>query len=228
VFKQQGKFVEAERNYTRALAMEKKWLGADHPEVAGTLNNLAILYDAQGKWADAAELYKRALVILENTQGAEHPTVATTLNNLGVAYRQQGNITGAEAAFKRALAIREKILGANHPNVAQTLNNLAISAALRDDGATAALAYSRKATSVLIAHAAIDAAATSPREDPGGVIEHRADIFQRHVASLWSASRAGLEPQSSLAGEAFEIAQWQSLIGRTRPAAARRPHCRGQ
>jgi hypothetical protein len=91
--------------------------------------------------------------------------------------------------------------------VAQTLNNLAISAGIRGD-ATSALAYSRKASAVLIAHAAIDVAGVQQSENPGGVIERRADIFQRHVASLGLAFRAGVEPQSALGHEGFEIAQW--------------------
>ena len=149
----QGKYADAEGLYKRALAIYEKALGADHPDVARTLNNLAGVYETQGKYADAEGLYKRALAIEEKALGADHPDVAATLNNLADVYREQGKYADAEALYKRALAIDEKALGADHPDVARTLNNLAILSASSGNGENA-LAYSRKATAAVIAHAA--------------------------------------------------------------------------
>ena len=53
VYKEQGKYAEAEALYKRALEIKEKALGADHPAVAMTLNNLAVLYQGQAKYADA-------------------------------------------------------------------------------------------------------------------------------------------------------------------------------
>jgi kinesin light chain len=47
------------------LAIREKALGASHPDVGQTLNNLANLYRDQGKYIEAEELCKRALVIRE-------------------------------------------------------------------------------------------------------------------------------------------------------------------
>ena len=60
----------------------EKALGPDHPEVATSLNNLAVLYSAQGKYAEAEPLYKRSLAIHEKALGPDHPDVAISLNNL--------------------------------------------------------------------------------------------------------------------------------------------------
>ena len=49
----QGKYAEAEPLFKRALAIREKALGKDHPDVATSLNNLALLYDSQGKYAEA-------------------------------------------------------------------------------------------------------------------------------------------------------------------------------
>ena len=43
----QGKYIEAERDYARALEIRKTELGDEHPKVAASLNNLARLYDSQ-------------------------------------------------------------------------------------------------------------------------------------------------------------------------------------
>ena len=67
----------------------EKALGADHPDVAATLNNLAVVYTAQGRYADAEGLYKRALAIKEKALGADHPAVATDPQQPGHPLRQQ-------------------------------------------------------------------------------------------------------------------------------------------
>jgi hypothetical protein len=45
---------QAEPMYRRALENYGKSLGTDHPDVAGSRNNLAALYNNQGKTAKAA------------------------------------------------------------------------------------------------------------------------------------------------------------------------------
>jgi tetratricopeptide (TPR) repeat protein len=59
-----------------------KKLHPEHPSVANSLNNLAVLYRSMGSYDKALPLYQRALNILEKVLGPEHPSVATTLNNL--------------------------------------------------------------------------------------------------------------------------------------------------
>ena len=48
-------FLDAEPFYKRALAIREKALGPDHPDVATSLNNLAVLYNNQGRYADCRE-----------------------------------------------------------------------------------------------------------------------------------------------------------------------------
>ena len=122
----QGKYAEAIPLAERALAIREKILGAEHPDVATSLNNLAALYYSQGKYAQAEPLYQRALAIHEKVLGAEHPDVATSLNNLAELYYSQGKYTQAEPLYQRSMAIQEKVLGAEHPAVANSLNNLAL------------------------------------------------------------------------------------------------------
>jgi tetratricopeptide (TPR) repeat protein len=121
-----GRYSEAEPLYQRSLAIREKTLGPDHLNVAGSLNNLALLYQVQGAYAKAEPLYQRSLAIREKTLGPDHLNVATSLNNLAGLYRAQGAYAKAEPLYQRSLAIREKVLGPDHPNVATSLNNLAL------------------------------------------------------------------------------------------------------
>jgi tetratricopeptide (TPR) repeat protein len=109
----------------RALSMIPQSSQSDHPYIATSLNNLAVLHVSQGRYADAEPLYKQSLAIYEKTFGPDHPNVATALNNLARLYQDQGRYTDAEPLYKRSLAIREKALGPDHPDVAVSLNNLA-------------------------------------------------------------------------------------------------------
>ena len=66
----------------RALAIDEKSYGPDHPKVAIRLNNLAQLLQATKRLSEAEPLMRRALEIDEQSYGADHPNVARDLNNL--------------------------------------------------------------------------------------------------------------------------------------------------
>jgi Tfp pilus assembly protein PilF len=61
--------------------MKEKLVGADHPVVANTLNNLAVICRRQGRLDEAEAFYRRALDILEAGVEADHPTLAKTRRN---------------------------------------------------------------------------------------------------------------------------------------------------
>src|SRR5664280_2776218 len=121
-----GDYAAAEPLFRRALAIDEKALGPEHPDVAIRLNNLGLLLKSEGNYSAAEPLYQQALAIWERELGPDHPDVATALNNLAVLLWTEGNNTAAEPLYRRALAINEKVLGPGHPNVASGLNNLAI------------------------------------------------------------------------------------------------------
>ncbi|HEV8715352.1 MAG TPA: FxSxx-COOH system tetratricopeptide repeat protein [Candidatus Binatia bacterium] len=122
---ERARYAQAEPLYQRALAIQEKVLGSEHPDVALILNNLATLYDSQGQYAQAESLLRQALAIREKVLGSEHPDVAQSLNNLAMLYTRQGQYAQAEPLLRQALAIWKKVLGPEHPAVATSLNNLA-------------------------------------------------------------------------------------------------------
>jgi tetratricopeptide (TPR) repeat protein len=115
----------AEPLLRRALDIDEKSLGAEHPNVARDLNSLATLRKDQNRPAEAEPLLRRALAISEKSGGIEHPHVAICLNNLAVVLVETNRYAEAEPLMRRALAIDEKNFGAEHPEVARDLNSLA-------------------------------------------------------------------------------------------------------
>jgi len=125
LLKTKALFVEAELLVSRALAIDEKSFGPDHPNVAIDLNNLATLLQATNRLVEAEPLMRRALAIDEKSFGPDHPTVAIRLNNLAQLLQATNRLAEAEPLMRRALTIDEKSYGPNHPTVARDLNNLA-------------------------------------------------------------------------------------------------------
>lgn len=73
---------EAEPLMRRALAIDEDSFGAQHPEVAIDLHNLAQLFKNTNRLAEAEALMRRALAILENSFQFDHPSVATVRGSL--------------------------------------------------------------------------------------------------------------------------------------------------
>ncbi|MBD2102058.1 FxSxx-COOH system tetratricopeptide repeat protein, partial [Leptolyngbya sp. FACHB-261] len=122
---QRAQYTEAEPLLAQALELRQRLLGQDHPDVATSLNNLALLYDSQGRYSEAEPLYLQALELRQRLLGQDHPDVATSLNNLALLYDSQGRYSEAEPLYLQALELRQRLLGQDHPSVANSLNNLA-------------------------------------------------------------------------------------------------------
>jgi len=113
-----ARFGDAEPLYRRALAIDGKSYGPDHPNVAVHLNNLALLLEATNRASDVDPLYRRALTIDETSYGSDHPEVAD-LNNLAGLLEATNRVSEAEPLYRRALAILVRFTrttGHGHPN----------------------------------------------------------------------------------------------------------------
>ncbi len=67
LYREQGKYAEAEALSQHSLAIQEQALGPDNPVIAWTVDDLAELYWDQGKYAEAEALYQRSLAIREQT-----------------------------------------------------------------------------------------------------------------------------------------------------------------
>ena len=67
----------------RALKIDEKVYGPDHPDVARDVNNLGRVLQDLGDFEEARKYFERALKIDEQVYGPDHPDVARDVNNLG-------------------------------------------------------------------------------------------------------------------------------------------------
>src|SRR5205807_7958469 len=64
-YQDQGRYLEAEALYRRAIAQWERTLGPEHEDVGACLNNLAVVERALGREKEAESLYLRAIAIRE-------------------------------------------------------------------------------------------------------------------------------------------------------------------
>ena len=88
--------------------------GRNHPDVAQSLNNLAVLFIKQGNYEEAEPLHQEALEIKKFFFGDIHPAIAATLNNMAILYVKQGLIKKAIPLIETSLSILKCTLGTEH------------------------------------------------------------------------------------------------------------------
>jgi tetratricopeptide (TPR) repeat protein len=122
LYADQGKLVEAEQMFQRALqSFEKAWV-LEHTSTLDTVNNLGIIYANQGKLDEAEQMYQRALQGKEKAWGPEHMSTLSTFNNLGILYAKQSRLAKAECygcayAHTGAIIGSWRIVGVQVPTV---------------------------------------------------------------------------------------------------------------
>ena len=97
-----GDYANARDVLERAVAIEERAYGRDHPTVALTLTTLGCAYVDSGDHAKAREVMVRALAIFEREFGRDSTFVATTLTNLGIAYGYLGDQAKKRDMLERA------------------------------------------------------------------------------------------------------------------------------
>jgi tetratricopeptide (TPR) repeat protein len=116
---------EAEPLYRRALAIDERSYGPDHPKVAIRLDNLAQLLQATNRLVEAEPLMRRALATFERSPGPDHPDFAINLYSLARLLQATNRLVEAEPLYRRALAIFERSYAPDHPYVGVDLGSLA-------------------------------------------------------------------------------------------------------
>jgi len=132
---------EAESLFVEAIAMQRAFLGPDHPETILTLNNRAPLRYWTGDLRGAEADLREVIANWQRTLGKEHQNTLTAMSTLATVLRDQGKYSQAEPLLRQALAARRKLFGNSHENVAQSLAQLARLLQLRGDHTEAERGY---------------------------------------------------------------------------------------
>jgi tetratricopeptide (TPR) repeat protein/tRNA A-37 threonylcarbamoyl transferase component Bud32 len=120
----QGRFADALEYQRRARVIKEKLLGADDPDVAVTLGNVALALNALGRSEEALEICDRSLRIRQRSQGESHPRVADELSNRGEILTSLGRPSEALAGYSKALEIWQREFGADDPAIAYALTGM--------------------------------------------------------------------------------------------------------
>lgn len=134
VFRDTGRFAEAEKHLGAALSLFQK--AGDERGIASTTDDTGKLYWLRGNYAKALETTQQALAMRRRI--GDRRSIALSLNNLGLVYQDSGQARQALDAFEQALVIRREI--GDLVGVAITLNNLGtVAQDQRDDKRALAL-----------------------------------------------------------------------------------------
>ncbi len=119
-----GNLAEARVALERSVSLRTKALGPDHPDVATSLGNLAIVAGTAGDLAEARSLLERSVAIREKAQGPDHPETTVALTNLGATLAHMGEYAQAVAVDERVLAVVERTRGTDNDDFGFALSTL--------------------------------------------------------------------------------------------------------
>jgi tetratricopeptide (TPR) repeat protein len=124
VLEKQGDYEAALQWYKKALLINEKVLGMEHPDIATTNDDIARVYYAQGYYPDALAWYHQALNIREKVFGEAPPHTTITYTKIAGVYEARGEYDMALAWYDKALVIYEKVFGDEHYATATTFTSM--------------------------------------------------------------------------------------------------------
>ncbi len=126
VYRSMAAYDQADRLLSRALALRQSGLGPAHPDIAESLQSLAVLRLSQGRYDEGEGLFRRALDMRRALLGEAHPHVAESLAGLASLLQERGRFDESEALHRQALALRRRLLGDDHAEVGHSMNALGL------------------------------------------------------------------------------------------------------
>jgi len=125
VYKDGGRWKEAEKLQMMVMETEKRVLGEEHPSTLTSMSNLASTYWNQGRWKEAEVLEVLVMETMKRVLGEEHPSTLTSMSNLASTYWNQGRWKEAEVLEVLVMETEKRVLGEEHPSTLTSMSNLA-------------------------------------------------------------------------------------------------------
>jgi CHAT domain-containing protein/Tfp pilus assembly protein PilF len=114
----------AKQATVQAIAIRRKVLPGNHPDLGKSLMNLGLAERALGNQRRARDLVSEAVRVFRASLGPGDVLTATGLTNLGVVQVDLREYAAAKASLEEALAIYRKALPNHDPRVVASLNRL--------------------------------------------------------------------------------------------------------
>jgi serine/threonine-protein kinase len=123
LLERKGEYQEAAALLREAVAIDQRTHGADSPDYAGSLHNLASALIDMGDLSGAEVKLRETLALRRRVLGNGHPELTYTLNNLGYVLLEKGDWQSAEPLLREALDLNANHLGDNRPALAPVQSN---------------------------------------------------------------------------------------------------------
>jgi len=130
-----GRFVDITPALERQLEVRAEILGEVHPEVAGSLVDLALFLQMLGETAQLAATVARASDVHSRLHQRDHPATCLVLCTRASLSAMAGSLDSADSLALEALAMSRELLGEVKPHAVQCLGFLGSFAAMRGDQA---------------------------------------------------------------------------------------------
>jgi len=112
----------AQQLLEESLKLRRQTLGAEHVDVAASLNRLGALAFEKSDYVSSEARFREALALRRKLLGMNHLDVAESMTGLGQTLLASGKFAEAEPLVREALALRRKQLDPEHKDIAQSLN----------------------------------------------------------------------------------------------------------
>jgi serine/threonine protein kinase/tetratricopeptide (TPR) repeat protein len=126
VYAREHQWTLAKQTNERALEIDRRVLGDDHPVIAKHLNSLAIVAENMGDFKRAETLYRDSIRRNERAYGHRHPETVAAMDNYGLLLQREGRLAEAEPLLRSALGETLSLYGPNHYTVGYARVSLAI------------------------------------------------------------------------------------------------------
>jgi eukaryotic-like serine/threonine-protein kinase len=113
---------EAAEWFVRALEIQDRVLGVDHPSRVEALGGLALIREQEGDVAGAEALLRESLRTHSAGLGAGHPLALAAAEGFAQFLARTGRLEAADSIFSRTLPARREALGSSHPGLAGSLD----------------------------------------------------------------------------------------------------------
>ncbi|GAB2223286.1 hypothetical protein Droror1_Dr00017426 [Drosera rotundifolia] len=127
-----GDFNQATIYQQKALDINERELGLDHPDTMKSYRDLVVFYYRLQRTELDLKYVKRALYLLHLTCGPSHPNTAATYINVAMMEGGLGNAHIALKYLHKALKCNERLLGPDHVQIAAGYNAIVIALSLME------------------------------------------------------------------------------------------------
>lgn len=120
-----GLFSKSQSLLERALAVQRRVFGPDHPETLRTESLLGRTLQTEGHSEQAEKLERETLASQRRVLGPENRDTLSTMSRLAGVLMWEGQVSEAEKLDRELLETRRRIFGPEAPETVQAMDNLA-------------------------------------------------------------------------------------------------------